>query len=157
MSKESNNTILNNDNNVNNNESEVVNPDIINNIISDIPDDFKDKVKEYVLIDDQLNDYKDQIKDLNLRKKELYEDILEIMNKKKIMKINISNGVLELSKAKKKSILKEETIKKSISKYLKNNKEAENITTFILEDRDISESNYIKRTRRKKKNIKEKE
>lgn len=75
--------------------------------------DYVEKVKEWVELDNKAMELKTSISDLNEKKKELEEDIIEYVEKNQLenISLNITDGKLKFPKT---------TVKQSLSiKYLK--------------------------------------
>jgi precorrin-3B methylase len=116
-----------------------------------ISDKFKNNIKEWVSIDDQIRDLQKQIKLFKQVKKEKEEFILEYLTNINENQIQISDGKLIKNVSKTKAPLKNEMITDTLIEVLKDDKEAFKITEMIMLKRPMTERINLKRTHNHKK------
>tara|TARA_Y100000389_G_scaffold205042_1_gene262354 strand:+ start:69 stop:443 length:375 start_codon:yes stop_codon:yes gene_type:complete len=120
---------------------------------------FKTNVVEYCTLDDKIKEYNALIKEIKEKQKMLSESIMEYMSKNSLDVCNAGEfGILTLKTTITKSGVNKETVKESLEKMLKDgNLMSEDIATIvengselIMNNRETSERNVIKRSRMKK-------
>lgn len=116
-----------------------------------ISDKFKNNIKEWVSIDDQIKDLQKQIKLFKQAKKDKEEFILEYLTNINENQIQISDGKLIKNVSKTKAPLKNEMITDTLIEVLKDDKEAFKITEMIMLKRPMTERINLKRTHNHKK------
>jgi hypothetical protein len=98
---------------------------------------IKEKMRDWVELDIELKNYKKIIKDLNKQKKDLSIDLVNFMKHKKIDMIDINNGNDTVIYQKKtvKSGISKKYLEESLMNYFSNDKTANEIVNFILNNR----------------------
>ena len=115
---------------------------------------FKEKIINYIKIDDTIRKKREEIKELNAKKEAIDEYILKYLDKNDSNFVNIPGGKLIKSQSETKGPLKLDTIKSSIEEGIKkdNLTTSEEISKKILDD--IIEIMEIKRGKVRRVNLK---
>lgn len=104
-------------------------------------DDFKEKIKQWLSIDNQIRDLKSKIKVLQAGQTELTPQIMGFMSKNEIHNMNLGdNGKLKY--------VKRETAQGITQKLLK-----EKLVEFLSEEKGLEAFEHIINSREKKENI----
>ena len=113
-------------------------------------EEFKKLVHKWLTIDDNIRQLKKAEKDLNDEKKNLTPEIIDFMSKHSIEDCNTSNGKLKYSVSLHKKPINKQYLVDKLTTYLNNTKKSEEITTFLLDSREIEEKINLRRTFTKK-------
>ena len=120
---------------------------------------FKTNVVEYCTLDDRIKEYNALIKEAKEKQKMLSENIMEYMSKNSLDVCNAGEyGILTLKTTVTKSGVNKDSVKESLAKMLNDRNLmstdietiAENGSELIMNNRETSERNVIKRSRMKK-------
>lgn len=120
---------------------------------------FKTNVVDYCTLDDKIKEYNVLIKETKEKQKMLSESIMEYMSRNSLEVCNAGqHGILSLKTTVTKSGVNKDTIKESLAKILNDHSLmsadvetiAENGSELIMNNRETSERNVIKRSRMKK-------
>lgn len=120
---------------------------------------FKTNVVDYCTLDDKIKEYNVLIKETKEKQKMLSESIMEYMSRNSLEVCNAGQyGILSLKTTVTKSGVNKDTIKESLAKILNDHSLmsadvetiAENGSELIMNNRETSERNVIKRSRMKK-------
>ena len=105
---------------------------------------LKTHIKEWVKLDDEISQYKQQIRDLNLKKKKLSEQLLIVMKEQEIDAFDLNNeGKLVRQVRKTKSPLTKKYILTSLVNYFKDDEKAKEASNYILESRTLKMNESI--------------
>ena len=105
---------------------------------------LKTHIKEWVKLDDEITQYKHQIRDLNLKKKKLSEQLLSVMKEQEIDAFDLNNeGKLIRQVRKTKSPLTKKYIMTSLVNYFKDDEKAKDASNYILDSRILKTSESI--------------
>ena len=114
---------------------------------------FKEKVKHWLHVDQQITELENQIKNLKkVRNKELEPEITTFMTKYNVTDLNTDNGKLRCQEKKTKKGLNKNNIRQNLSKYLTDQSELDDAMDTILKEREIVISYKLKKMKDKKKN-----
>ena len=104
-------------------------------------------IKEWIAQDDEIKNLQKRLKECKLEKKNLTENLLEIMKNNEIECFDINNGKLLLHKSKTKCPLNKKTLLQSLEKYFERmpNIDTDEVSNFILDNREIKITENIKR------------
>lgn len=145
-----------------------INEDEINNISLEakknyINNEFKEKVKNYLVIDDSIRKKQDEIKELKNKKKPCEEYLLKFLEKLEFNYIDINGGKLIKNESETKAPLKIDIIKEAIVEKSKNeqifdsddkyNQFIESIMELMDKKRPIQKRINLKRTFKKQNNL----
>jgi|688.fasta_scaffold241355_2 hypothetical protein len=113
---------------------------------SDTKEQLINNIKEWVNIDNELKQYQKDMKLKKDKKKKLTNIILNVMKDKEIDGIDINGGKLIYSQNKVKGVINKKTLLTCLDTYFKNDsKKVEDLTNYILENREIKISETIRR------------
>lgn len=103
-------------------------------------------IKEWIKIDNEINQLKADIKERNNKKKELTQNLVDVMKNNKIDCFDINGGALVYKKTTVKKAINGKTLLSALQNYYKNDpKTAEDLTKHILESREEQVKEVIKR------------
>ena len=109
-------------------------------------DQLVNNIKEWIKIDNDINEMKKEIKEKNIKKKNLTENLVNVMKKNEIDCFDINGGAIMYKKNKVKKPISGKTLLNALQDYYKNNKTmAEEITKYVLESREEQIKETIKR------------
>lgn len=103
-------------------------------------------IKEWIRMDTEINKLKAEIKERNNRKKMITDSLMHVMKKNDIDCFDINDGSLVYKKSVVKKPLNGKSLVKVLQMYYKNTPEkAEEITKFLLENREEQVKETIRR------------
>ncbi len=102
-------------------------------------------IKEWVQIDNDVNKLRAQIKILNTRKKDLTGTLVNVMKKNEIDCFDIKDGHISYKKNVVKKPITGKSLFGALAEYYKNDKTAEELTKFVLDNREEQVKETIKR------------
>jgi hypothetical protein len=121
------------------------------NPLSQVTDEFKNMIKEWLKMDDEIRECSKKVKKVRKAKKEAELFILDFMEEIKLPALATSDGsTLRRSVTKTKATLKQEIIQNALVEYTKDVQKAMAITKYILDKRPTIEKISLKRTMRKR-------
>ena len=112
--------------------------------------EFKNNVKEWLLLDDDIITLQNAIKDRKVKKNELTPKILEYMEKYEINDLNTNNGKIKFTKSLQTKPLNKQFLISRLGDFFKDFSKGEKAATFILENRDKEEKFKLRRVHNKK-------
>jgi hypothetical protein len=115
---------------------------------SEVDPEFRDAVKSYIDMHDQLAEASKHLRDIRKRKKELSQVIVEYMRKNDIDGINVQDGKLLRKQSKRVEPLKKEHILEELTKTV-GDSQAENILLNIFSKRSVLHTDTLTRTRKR--------
>lgn len=115
---------------------------------SEVDPEFRDAVKAYIDMHDQLTDAGKQLREIRKKKKELADVIVEYMKKNDIDGINVRDGKLVRKTSKRLEPLKKEHILEELTKTL-GEARAEDALVNIFSKRNVNNTDTLLRTRKK--------
>ena len=110
---------------------------------------FKEKVKDWIHLDDDIKTLNNALKERKKKKNDLTPEILEFMEKFKIKDMNTETGKLKYSETVVKKPMNKEYIRKKLVDFLKNTQKADEATNFLLEQRETKVNIKLKRINNK--------
>lgn len=110
--------------------------------------DFKDAVKAYIDMHDQLTDASKQLRDIRKKKAELADVIVQYMKKNDIDECTLKDGKLIRKQAKRLEPLKKEHIMEELSRAVGETR-AEDILVNIFSKRSVAEKDTLRRTKKR--------
>lgn len=110
--------------------------------------DFKDAVKAYIDMHDQLADASKQLREIRKKKAELADVIVAFMKANDIDECSLQDGKLIRRQAKRLEPLKKEHILGELSKVVGQNK-AEDVLVNIFSQRAVCEKDTLTRTKKR--------
>jgi len=112
--------------------------------------EFKNNVKEWLTLDDDIITLQKAIKDRKLKKNDLTPKILDFMNRFKINDLNTNNGKLKFTKSLQTKPLNKQFLISRLGDFFKDFSKGEKAASFILENRDKEEKLKLRRVINKK-------
>ena len=99
-------------------------------------------IKDWVLINNKMNEMQKVLKDLRLKKKQLSTSLIKIMENNEIDGIDINNGKLVYRKSKVKAPINKDYLLKMLDDYFEKYPEIDtgDVGNFILDNRPIKET-----------------
>jgi hypothetical protein len=114
----------------------------------EVDPEFRDAVKAYIDMHDQLTDASRALRDIRKKKKELQQVIVEYMRKNEIDGINVKDGKLLRKQSKRLEPLKKEHIMGELSKAIGTD-QAESLLVNIFSRRGVTNTDTLRRTKRR--------
>ena len=103
-------------------------------------------IKEWIKIDNEIGQLKNEIKDRNKIKKTLTEGLVTVMKTNQIDCFDINGGALVYKKNTVKKPISAKTLLAALQEYYKDdNKVAEDLTKFVLDNREEQVKESIRR------------
>lgn len=112
--------------------------------------DFKNNVKEWVTLDDDIKTLQKAMTERKKRKNELTPTILKFMSDYKVNDLNTQNGQIKFVKSVSTKPLNKQYLISRLSDFFKDLEKGERAATFLLENRDKEEKFRLKRVMGKK-------
>jgi hypothetical protein len=101
-------------------------------------------IKSWIALEDELKTLQREIKIRRAKKKELNNQLINVMSNNEIDCFNINNGRLIHSKQKSKETITKKFLLKALSTYIDNDEEVKDITKHILDTRETKEKDIIR-------------
>lgn len=116
------------------------------------PTSLEAKIKRWVELDNQIKSSADEIRDIRTEKAVINDEILDIVEEKRLDKatVNISDGKLRFVAAKHTAPITLTYIEKCLSELITNGKQVEQIMSYIKKNRETKTIMEIKRVYHKK-------
>jgi hypothetical protein len=112
--------------------------------------EFKDMVKEWITLDDDIIKLRNAIKERTKRKNDITPKIMDFMDKFEINDLNTNNGKLKFTKSLQTKPLNKQFLISRLGDFFKDFSKGEKAATFILENRDKEEKFKLRRVINKK-------
>ena len=112
--------------------------------------DFKEEVKLWLRLDDDIKKLNEAIKDRKNKKKEITPKLLDFMENHNINDLNTADGNLKFQKSLRSKPLSKKYLLDRLSDFYKNMQKSEKIVNFIYNNREKTEISNIKRVYPKK-------
>jgi len=114
-------------------------------------EEFKKLVHKWLSIDDDIRQLKKAERELNEAKKMLTPEILEFMSKNSIEDCNTLDGKLKYSVSQHKKPINRKYLVDKLGVYMNNTKKGEELTAFLLDNREMESKVNLRRTFSRKK------
>lgn len=111
-------------------------------------DEFKNVVKSYLQIDNDIKKLRQVVKEKNNQKNVLMPRIIDFMTQYNIEDLNTQEGVLRYKKTFVKSSLSQTNIKTKIIDFFDNSKKSEELTKYIFDNREKVEKISLRRLKK---------
>jgi len=109
-------------------------------------EDLKVVVKEWLILDNEMREIQRILKEKKEKKKELTDNVIELMKAKKVEELNVNDGKLIYSQTKTKSPLNKQHIATCLGDVFKNDPEkVAKLTEHIINSREIKLKDNLKR------------
>jgi hypothetical protein len=118
-----------------------------------VTENFKEDIREWVELDDQIKQVTDHLKKLKKLKKTRQESTIKFMKKNKLVgqKISISNGgSLKISTTQSAVPVTRQYITNKLKIFFNSKEKAEEITSYIYDNRETVEKTSMRRYKSKK-------
>lgn len=112
--------------------------------------EFKEYVKEWILLDDDISTLQKAIKERRDKKNLLTPSIIDFMNRFEINDLNTNNGKLKCSKTMRTKPLNKEFLLTRLSDYFRDLKKGEKALNFLMTDRPKEPKFSLRRVNVKK-------
>ena len=123
--------------------------------VSDL-DEFKDKVKTWLSIDEEIASYETKIKELKkLKKKTLEPQITKFMIDYNISDLNTEKGKIKCNERNRKKPLNKTNIRENLSQVINDDSQIEQAMQLIMNNREIIKTYVLTKPKIKKINKKE--
>jgi hypothetical protein len=111
------------------------------------PPTLETKIKRWVELDNKIKETSEEVKDIRTEKSVINDEIIEIIEEKKLEKatVNITDGKLRFVATKHTSPLTLAYIEKCLSELITNGKQVEQIMSYIKKNRESKTTTEIKR------------
>lgn len=111
--------------------------------------EFKNNVKQWLTLDDDILTLQKAIKERKVKKDELTPKILDFMNKFKINDLNTQEGKIKFTKSTYTKPLNKQYLITRLGNFFKDFTKGERAAAFILENRDKEEKFKLRRVANK--------
>lgn len=112
---------------------------------------FKQICKQWLALNDDIKKLQQAIKVRRQFQNELTPKMMVFMKEKQIEDLDTGDGKLKYTISNRKVPLNKENIQKKLTEYFKDQKQAESVATYIMENRDIVKAERLSRTMLRKK------
>jgi hypothetical protein len=119
--------------NINNDETLSTKEQLVNNI------------RDWVKIDTEISQLRNEIKERNNKKKNMTENLVNVMKSNNIDCFDINDGSLIYKKNIVRKPINSKTLLSSLQKYYKDQNMAEDLTKYIMDNREEQTKETIKR------------
>jgi hypothetical protein len=102
-------------------------------------------IREWVKIDSEISQLRQEIKERNNKKKSMTESLVNVMKTNNIDCFDINDGSLIYKKNKVRKPINAKTLLSSLQNYYKDQNVAEDLTKFIMDNREEQIKETIKR------------
>ena len=107
--------------------------------------DFKENVKEWITLDDDIKTLNAALKERKEKKKELTPKVLNFMNEYEVHDVKTTDGQLKFSKSVTSKPLNKKYLVSRLGDFFKDYNKGEKAVDFIYENRDKEEKLKLKR------------
>lgn len=120
--------------------------------MTEVNTEFKNTIKNFVGIDDQIRTLQNQIKELKRQKTQFSKNIVTYMSQNNLenTNINISDGKLKVVQSKRQVAVNKPYAVKVLTEYFQNSEEATKVASLIFDNREYKFTKALKRTVNKK-------
>lgn len=112
--------------------------------------EFKENVKVWLQLDDDIKTLSDAMKERKKKKNELTPELLEFMEKYKIHDLNTQDGHLKFQKSTRAQPVSKKYLISKLGDFFKSMNKGEKVVSFLYENRDKKETFNLKRIYPKK-------
>lgn len=120
--------------------------------MTEVNTEFKNTIKNFVGIDDQIRTLQNQIKELKRQKTQFSKNIVTYMSQNNLenTNINISDGKLKVVQSKRQVAVNKPYAIKVLTEYFQDSEEATKVASLIFDNREFKFTKNLKRTVNKK-------
>ena len=120
--------------------------------------EFKNQVKQWLTIDEEINKFQNKIKDLKkLKKKVLEIKITSFMVNYNISDLNTEQGKIRCNERNTKKALNKTNIRNNLSQVINDDSQIEQAMQLIMNNREIVKTHILTKPKPKQKNKNKKE
>ena len=120
--------------------------------------EFKNQVKQWLTIDEEINKFQNKIKDLKkLKKKVLEPKITSFMVNYNISDLNTEQGKIRCNERNTKKALNKTNIRNNLSQVINDDSQIEQAMQLIMNNREIVKTHILTKPKPKQKNKNKKE
>ena len=101
-------------------------------------------IRKWIGVENEITDLRRRMREKREEKKQLSQELLEVMKENDIECFDIKNGKLMSSKVKVKETVSKKMLLRVLSDYLDEPEEVTKLTEYILESRQVKEKEYIR-------------
>lgn len=112
--------------------------------------EFKENVKVWLQLDDDIKTLQDAMKERKKKKDELTPDLLDFMEKYKIHDLDTQEGHLKFQKSMRSQSVSKKFLVSKLGHFFKNLNKGEKIVDFIYDNREKKELVNLKRVYKKR-------
>jgi len=102
-------------------------------------------IRDWVKIDSEISQLRNEIKERNNKKKNMTETLVNVMKTNNIDCFDINDGSLVYKKSITRKPINSKTLLSSLQKYYKDKNMAEDLTKYIMDNREEQTKETIKR------------
>ena len=103
-------------------------------------------IKEWIKMDTEINKLKAELREKNIKKKQITENLMSVMKTNNIDCFDIHGGALIYKKSKLKKPINQKTLLSCLQQYYKENKQgAEDVAKYIMDNREEQVKETIRR------------
>jgi len=135
---------MNTNENMNTNVNTNVNTNATNEILSP-KEQLVTNIREWVKIDTEISQLRQEIKERNNKKKSMTENLVTVMKTNNIDCFDINDGSLIYKKNTVRKPINSKTLLSSLQSYYKDQNVAEDLTKYIMDNREEQIKETIKR------------
>ena len=107
--------------------------------------DFKENVKEWITLDDDIKTLNNALKERKKKKQELTPKVLDFMNEYEVHDVKTTDGQLKFSKSLTSKPLNKKYLISRLGDFFKDYNKGEKAVEFLYENRDKEEKLKLKR------------
>ena len=107
--------------------------------------DFKENVKEWITLDDDIKTLNNALKERKKKKQELTPKVLDFMNEYEVHDVKTTDGQLKFSKSLTSKPLNKKYLISRLGDFFKDYNKGEKAVEFLYENRDKEEKLRLKR------------
>ena len=112
--------------------------------IMETKEELVEHIKKWVSIETEIKKLQQDLKSLRLKKKNLSDDLINVMRENEIDCFNINNGKLIHQKNKTRETISKKMLERCLSTYFQEDKQANDLLGHILDSRTIKEKDNIR-------------
>ena len=101
-------------------------------------------IRTWIKVENEIKDLRKSIREKREEKKQLSNELLEVMKENDIDCFDIKNGKLISSKVKVKETVSKKMLLRVLADYIDEPEEVSKLTEYILESRQVKEKEYIR-------------
>ena len=111
--------------------------------------EFKDNIRQWIKLEDDLITLTNAMKDIKKKKNELSDIILKFMENNNLKHLNTNDGKIQYTKTSINKALNKNLLLEKLSIYLKDDNKGNSAVDFILDNREKTEKVTLKRSIKK--------